>query len=165
MKKALFLYLLALLAYQIGFSQGSDKTGSMAIMASVVSSKSMNSVPLKISVSGAETISELTLTLSEKESAQMIFTGTPYGTVNIQIPSEQVVANQFGQTARVKDFQLIYGNSEDQTAMDVVSPGSCNKLMIPETGRIYIRIAATVRSESELEGVYTGSADFECSSE
>lgn len=165
MKKALFLYLLTLLAYQIGYSQGSDKTGSMAVMASVVSNESMDSVPLKISISGDHNEPELTLSLSDKESAGLIFTGTPYASVNLHIPSEQVVANQFGQSARVKDFQLIYGNSEDQTAMDVVSPGSCNELMIPETGRMYIRIGATVISESDLKGVYTGSVDFECSTE
>lgn len=165
MKKTVFLFFITLLTYQIGFAQSSGKTGSMAVMATVVNSESMDSVPLKISISKDQNESELTLVLSDEGSAEMILTGTPYESVNVQIPSELVVANQFGRSACVKDFQLIYGNSEKHAAMDVVSPGSCNELMIPKAGRLFIRIGATVTSDSELKGVYTGSADFECNTE
>lgn len=165
MNRAFLLFFISLLTGQIGFTQSNANSQSITVMATVISSASMDSVPLKISISGAQNESELTLTLSDKESAEMILTGTPYGSVNVQIPSEQVVTNQFGQTARVKDFQLSYGNSEDQAAMDVVAPGSCSELMIPETGHLFFRIGATVTSESELKGVYTGSANFECTTE
>lgn len=165
MKLAVLSFVIALMACQPGFTQTGGKTGSMEIMATVVSSNSMDSVSVKISISSDHKESDLRLSPSDEEGATMIITGTPYESIKLEIPSEKNVANQYGVSATAKDFQLIYGNSENQTPMDVFSPGSCNELMIPETGQIYVKIGATVTSESELKGVYTGSVDFECSTE
>lgn len=165
MKVSVVTFFVVLFLQQLCPAQPVQQTVPLDIMTTAVSRSSMDSVPLKVSVPDDIHLSELTFPISNEESGKIFITGTPYDSIQVQVPTDISVSNQHGEKAVLQEFQLMYGSYEDLSAMEVISPAGCVTLQIPETGRIDMMLGGTLFSEYNLKGIYTGTFSFECNCE
>lgn len=162
MKESAFIFLIGLFLQQLCAAQPVEHNVSLDIMTTAVNQSSLDSVPLKISVPKSMRLSELTFPVSEEESGDVFITGTPYDSVQVQVPNDIQVRNQYSEHAKLQNFQLVYGASEDISTMEVVSPSGCIAFQIPETGRIHISLGGVMVSDDNLRGNYSGSVRLGC---
>lgn len=165
MKTLVSISLIGLFLQQLCLAQTPHQTISLDIMTAAVSQSSMDSVPVKISVPHHIHLSEITFQISGESHGELFITGTPYDSIQVQLPSDSPINNQYGEQAELKDFQLRYGAGKDKSAMEVVSPAGCVALQIPESGRIDIALGSTLMSADNLRGIYTGSVRLDCNPE
>ena len=156
-----FLFFLLLIAQTIE-APAQHSSVPLDVMTTTVSEQSLDKVPLKISIPGDFHSKYVEFGVMESESGEILFTGTPYDSVRVQIPSNQPVTNQFGDTARLENLKLMYGETKEISAMDVMSPAGCSTLTIPKTGRLYIRLGATLTADEALRGIYTTQVPLSC---
>ena len=165
MKVLAIIFLIGLFQSPVSLAQSAQKSLTLNIMAAALNQTSIDSVPLNVSLPKEVRSSEVTFPISEEKSGAIFIMGTPYDSVGVQIPADISVANQFGESAELKSFQLSYGKSDEVSSMDVVPPSGCRTVQIPKTGRIHIRLGGTLVSGEELRGTYTRSVRFDCSSQ
>jgi len=138
------------------------QNGGMDIMATVVNPDSVHSIDVKISVPSGFDGEFLEISLFDGKSGVVVISGRPYSKFDLAIPSESELRNQFGESAHLQNLRLMKGENRDVESMDVLTPATCSELMIPESGRVYLRVGGTVESEDSLRGFYLGKLNFDC---
>ena len=156
------IFLALLLLFQAVDSTAQHKEVHLDVMTTAVSEQSLDSVPVKVSIpDGLNTLS-IKFDLMGQESGKVLFTGTPYDTVRVQVPSRKALTNQFGTRASLRDLSLMHGESNDISAMEVLSPAGCTTLTVPRTGRLHLRLGAILESDQPLKGIYTTRLPLSC---
>lgn len=165
MKTVVVTFFLLFFLQKTGPAQPVQHTVPLEVMKVAMTRSSMDSVPLKLSVPDDTRSPELTFSVLEEESGEIFITGTPYDSIQVQVPAGTPIHNQYGEQAELQDFQLMYGTVHNVSAMDVVSPAGCVTLQLPESGRINIRLGGRLVSDDNLRGIYTGSIHLDCKRE
>lgn len=161
MKILLYSVLFFLLFACQGNAQDSSTNSRLDVMATVIDGDTFDSVGVKFT---AEDLSanEIELSPNENPGSNLVLSGTPYSKIHLKVPSSASLSHPSGKKAELKNIRLLAGKSGNTSAMEVLSPGECNELTVPESGQIQVRIGAKIHSGTELGGTYFGTLDFQC---
>lgn len=162
--KHLSLFFFAMLLFQgSAEAQVNSETSGIEVMALTISAARMDEISLKINRQNSASASPVDFSVYDRvESGLIMISARPYSNITLRIPPEAGLVNQFGETSALTNLRIIHGNSGVPDTMNLLSPGGCSELMIPETGIIYLRIGGTLKSSEPLRGVYTGFLDLKC---
>lgn len=165
MKVFVLALTLSMITYMKSDAQSDVSSVNLDIMALAVNTQSLDSVSLKISVPKNLTAKEITFLASKKNGGDMIIAGMPYDSIGIQLPSDVTLMNQYSERAKFKDIVIMYGSSDEDSSMDVLSPGGCVMIQVPPSGRIHVKVGGDMESSQKLRGLFTGSIRFDCNRE
>lgn len=146
-------------------AQSGSEDVQLEIMASVVPSDDADNINIKINAMGTHGYETFEFSPFQQNSGVIMISGSPYSTLDIQIPRQTFLENQFGEEITLTDYQMITGPDKNADAMDVLSPAGCIELTIPESGHLFIRVGGSLETDNSLRGVYTGTLSIECESD
>jgi len=165
MKVFVLTLTLSMITFLISDAQSGKSSVNLDIMALTVNTQTLDSVSLKISVPKDLTAKKITFPATKKNAGDMIIAGMPYDSIGIQLPADVTLMNQYGENAKLNDIVLMYGSSDEDSSMDLLSPGGCVMIQVPPSGRIHVKVGGDIESGQKLRGLFTGSIRFDCGRE
>lgn len=162
MNKYIFIFCFILAGFQSISAQPEPKNTQIDVMVTVVVASGLEKIGLKVSAKDDFETTELTISPFVPESGQFMISGTPYRTINLRIPAEIELENQFGDEATLQDTRLMAGPGEELDSMESVSSSECVELSLSEAGRLYLRLGGTIESEQNPRGTFTGMLSLDC---
>ena len=165
MKVFVLTLTMSMITFMISDAQSDVSSVNLDIMALAVNTQSLDSVSLKVSVPKDLTAQEITFLATKKNGGDMIIAGMPYDSIGIQLPADAALTNQYGERAKLKDIEIMYGLSDEDSSMDVLSPGGCVMIQVPPSGRIHVKVGGEIESGQKLRGLFTGTIRFDCNRE
>jgi hypothetical protein len=165
MKYLTFIALFFLIIPELLQAQESEQQPRLDVMTSVASSQLLGNIELMIFIPNDFSENSYRFSSGEDNSGLIMISGRPYSEFELGIPDETAFENQFGMSAVLDDYQLMWGAEPDSDLMEVISPSECSEMTVPESGELYIRIGGTVETEDRLRGVYTGTISLSCTDE
>lgn len=166
MKHLIPFFFAILILQNSAAAQVNSEVNGIDVMSVTVSVERIDEISLKINRQQGKSPSSVSSVdysvYDQTESGLIMISARPYSNITIRIPPEAGLVNQYGESSSLTNLRILYGSSDSPDTMNLLSPGGCSELMIPETGTIYLRVGGALKSKEPLRGIYTGSLDLEC---
>lgn len=159
-KAAIFILFISLSSTS-NLSAQQTSSATMQISATVVDGMILGVNNVNIHFDVKEISESYRISPSDGAAATYSIYSSPGRIVSITFKDSVLLFNPSGDTLKLDDFSLLIGDSNNPDEMEPILPIDCTNLIVPDNGKLYLRIGGSFSGTITTKGLYTGNINID----